>query len=438
MTTFAFALLGTAGDILPCLPVARLLRERGSRILLLVNEHFAPLVVRHGLEPTPVSSAQAYLNAVQTPKHWGRTGALEWSLKHYLGESIAPMFHALTALSKQDTVIVCTRNAYGARFAHEATGMPLYSTLYSPAFHATPRRLPYPQSSVAKCLPRPLVQAWVNHSTRRWIDGPTVPLLNEHRRALGLPPVSSYAHAHLGKMLAFYPGWFDDLHAEVKAGTALQGDFVSDPSPDGALSPQLEAFLAKGESPIVFTFGTGVAHLQSRFDVAAQWAQRTQTRAVFLTSFTANLPRDIPANVLVQDYADLAVLLPRCAALVHHGGIGTSVQGMRAGIPQLVLPIAYDQPDNGHRIRQLKAGTVWMRNLRSPQDLDMSLKDAFKHADSIALTTLRARLQHGLGPQLIADLLEQNGGENKRSARAAGPVTTASGVTPAYPAGASS
>src|SRR6202012_1799180 len=55
-------------------------------------------------------------------------------------------------------------------------------------------------------------------------------------------------------------------------------------------------------------------------------------------------------------YVPLRALLPRCAALVHHGGIGTTAEALRAGVPQVIVPLAFDQFDNAARVRALGAG----------------------------------------------------------------------------------
>ena len=57
-------------------------------------------------------------------------------------------------------------------------------------------------------------------------------------------------------------------------------------------------------------------------------------------------------------YAPFSQLLPRCAALVHHGGIGTCAQALAAGIPQLVMPMGFDQPDNAARLQRLGVGAT--------------------------------------------------------------------------------
>jgi UDP:flavonoid glycosyltransferase YjiC (YdhE family) len=63
--------------------------------------------------------------------------------------------------------------------------------------------------------------------------------------------------------------------------------------------------------------------------------------------------RSLPAGMLAAAYVPHRLVFPRAAAVVHHGGIGTTAQGLRAGVPTLVVPHAHDQPDNAFRVEQL-------------------------------------------------------------------------------------
>ena len=71
---------------------------------------------------------------------------------------------------------------------------------------------------------------------------------------------------------------------------------------------------------------------------------------------SADVPADLPPTFAYAAYAPFGQLLPRCRALVHHGGIGTCAQALRAGIPQLVAPWGFDQYDQALRVRRLGAG----------------------------------------------------------------------------------
>jgi rhamnosyltransferase subunit B len=79
-------------------------------------------------------------------------------------------------------------------------------------------------------------------------------------------------------------------------------------------------------------------------------------RAIFLTRHQEQVPADLPATMLWQPYVALSELLPRAAGLVHHGGIGTTAEALRAGVPQLVTPFAWDQFDNAARMKALGVG----------------------------------------------------------------------------------
>jgi rhamnosyltransferase subunit B len=68
------------------------------------------------------------------------------------------------------------------------------------------------------------------------------------------------------------------------------------------------------------------------------------------------VPANLPASILTVEYAPFSTLLKHASAFVHHGGIGTLSQGFAAGVPQLVMHMAHDQPDNADRLERLGAG----------------------------------------------------------------------------------
>jgi UDP:flavonoid glycosyltransferase YjiC (YdhE family) len=84
-------------------------------------------------------------------------------------------------------------------------------------------------------------------------------------------------------------------------------------------------------------------------------------RALLLLGEQSNRPADLPEGVAAFDYAPYGQLLPRARAVVHQGGIGTTAQGLRAGIPALVVPFSHDQFDNGSRVARVGAGRVLPR-----------------------------------------------------------------------------
>ena len=79
------------------------------------------------------------------------------------------------------------------------------------------------------------------------------------------------------------------------------------------------------------------------------------------------MPERLPAGVAHFAYVPFGLLLPHAAALVHHGGIGTCAQGLAAGVPQVIMPLAHDQPDNADRLSKLGVSrTLPPRRFRGP------------------------------------------------------------------------
>lgn len=137
---------------------------------------------------------------------------------------------------------------------------------------------------------------------------------------------------------------------------------------ENALAPDLEEFLQAGEAPIVYTLGSAIVMIESEFyKIAAETHSRANAknprRAVLVCGdraeeMKAKLAGILGANIFVTGYAPYSVLFPRAAAVVHQGGIGTLSQVLRAGVPQIVVPFAHDQPDNARRAERLGVAKV--------------------------------------------------------------------------------
>ncbi len=107
----------------------------------------------------------------------------------------------------------------------------------------------------------------------------------------------------------------------------------------------------------MFTLGSFAVYAPGDFyEEAAATARRLGARAVLLTGERTRLRSE--GDILVRAYAPHSLLFPRAAVIVHHGGIGTTGQALRAGKPQLVVPHMGDQADNAHRVRKMGAGLI--------------------------------------------------------------------------------
>src|SRR5947209_11251198 len=97
-------------------------------------------------------------------------------------------------------------------------------------------------------------------------------------------------------------------------------------------------------------------HARDELAASAEACRLLGRRGLLVTKHPAQLPPTLPPGVIHVDYAPFSELLPRCAALVHHGGIGTTAQALAAGVPQLIVPFAHDQHDNAARVKRLGCG----------------------------------------------------------------------------------
>lgn len=214
------------------------------------------------------------------------------------------------------------------------------------------------------------VPRWVPMSWRRalwqfvekgWIDPVALAHLNAVRTPLGLSAVRSFL-THITEApdlsVSLFPSWFAPVAPDWPR-PLVEGDFqLFETNTQHGFSAELSTFLAAGEKPLVFTPGTGNLHAAEFFACALSAINKLGRRAIFLTKEQGQVPSSIPQSVLWQPYVPLAALLPHAAALVHHGGIGTTAEALRSGTPQLIAPFAWDQFDNGARIASLGVGMV--------------------------------------------------------------------------------
>jgi rhamnosyltransferase subunit B len=183
--------------------------------------------------------------------------------------------------------------------------------------------------------------------------------LREFRAELGLPATRAIAQFE-GQFsprlhLALFSGLLAAPQADWPSSTAVCGFPRYDgtaPAPDTLA--RLEEFLAAGEPPIVFGLGSTAVMVAGNFWRAAIGAAGTLgRRAILLAGAAADGLADAPKSVAVFDYLPYSAVFPRAAATVHSAGIGTLAQALAAGRPQLITPVAFDQPDNARRAARL-------------------------------------------------------------------------------------
>lgn len=378
--------IGSAGDLFPFLRIGTVLRDLGHHVSFVAPWLHQPYVEQAGLPFHGLDIDEAVLD---DPDLWHaiRGFGVVWRATRpamaQVQAIVGPLLtgprslliaHPL-ALPEADLI----RAAYpGVTVVGAILAPQNLPTVYDPLM-VGPRRMP----------------AWVPHRARSWmwrgvgrfvLDPVALPGINAARRAAGLAPVPGLLR-HLATApdltLLLFPGWFAPPLPDWPQ-PLLQADFaLYDPLPDAALAPALTAFLAAGPAPLVFTHGTGNRQAASYFRAARDATLQLKRRAIFLTPHAEQIPADLPADILWQDYVPLRALLPHAAALMHHGGIGTTAEALRAGTPQLIIPLAHDQFDNAERVKALGVGARLDATRVNPARLAAAL-DALLQAPGLA------------------------------------------------------
>lgn len=178
--------------------------------------------------------------------------------------------------------------------------------------------------------------------------------LREFRRQVGLPPQRELAmlegqfSPHLNLAL------FDPQLAAPQPDWPANLEVCGAPLHDGHAA---EPFLLEGEPPLVFALGSSAVWVADDFWQHAVRAARELGRRALLIVGPARLP-SLPETIKAVAYLPYSTVFPRAAAVIHQAGIGTLSQAMRSGRPQLIVPFAFDQPDNARRAAALGVARI--------------------------------------------------------------------------------
>jgi len=362
VTTRHFLLtpVGSSGDVHPFIGIGRGLRSRGHDVTILTAEPFREVIARAGLRFVPTHSTEEFDRVSQDPALWHPRRGIQRVLTA-AAQGLRREYDQLAACYEPGrTVLAGHPLAFATRLFEEAHHAPAATIQLAPSVFRSRYQQPvhypgYDASGYPAWLTRTLW--WV--IDRAFIDPYIVPALNRFRREMGLGPISRVFQEWLHspqRVLGLFPEWFGPPQPDWPAQLRLTGFPLYDEADQHGVPPALEAFLRGGAPPVLFTFGSANRAAGALLRTGAAAAARLGQRAVLLTRHADQIPRGLPAGVHHERYVPLSLLLPRCAAIVHHGGIGTCAQGLAAGIPHVVVPLAFDQPDNAARLERLGVG----------------------------------------------------------------------------------
>jgi vancomycin aglycone glucosyltransferase len=343
--------LGTRGDVQPILALALALRALGHETRLCVAPNFKEWVESQGFTCFPLGpDLKQLIGARQAP---AKPSAEQ--LRQLAVQSVRAQFPVLTEAAWQcDLIVGAGALQLGTRTMAEKLNIPYVCAAYSPTFLPS---ADHPPSKMGTYHPLTLpastnLSLWAEEE-ESWNELFRA-TLDEERAQLALAPVPSvYRH-----ILTDQP-WLaaDPILAPAGASPELNivqtgAWLLSDPSP---LPEPVERFLASGEPPVYF----GLGSMRAAPETGQMFidAARALGRRSIISQGWANLaPTDAGADSLSVGDVAHEKLFTGVAAVVHHGGAGTTMAAARAGKGQVIVPHIYDQYYWAHRIRLLGAG----------------------------------------------------------------------------------
>jgi UDP:flavonoid glycosyltransferase YjiC (YdhE family) len=359
-----FTTWGSYGDVYPYLGLAIALRARGHAPALATSPYYRALVEGEGIEFHPVRPDVdpddfALILRIMDPKR----GA-EVLLRELLVPSLRESYMDLLEAVRGADLLVTHPITFAGPIVAEQQQIPWVSTVLAPlsffSIHDLPVFPPMPRVVHLRRL-----GTWMSRlllGLAKMITRPWMEPVRTLRSDLGLPSRGDPLYEGQfspGLTLAMFsrvlaepqPDW--PTHARITGFVPYNG-----PS---RMSPELRDFLESGVPPVVFTLGSSAAGAAGTFyRESARSAAQLGVRAVLLVGRDAanRPPPPLPEGVFVTEHAPHQELFPRAAAIVHHGGIGTTGQALRSGRPMLIVPHAHDQPDNAFRVKGLGVARV--------------------------------------------------------------------------------
>ena len=355
---------GSRGDVEPYLALGQGLTKAGHLVRLLSHSDFEALVRAHGVEFWPIGgSVQDVLQTTdlrQTIEGGNFVKILSQMANEAQRGAMDLARDGLAGCRGMDLLVAGLGGIFGIALA-EKLGIPLLQAYYIPF---TPTGA-YP-SFIFSALPSWLGSGpnlWSYHIARQLMWQPfRTADARARQEVLGLPPAPSWGpfdsealrgypilYAYSPSVIPPPPDWDDAIH--------VTGYWFLGPAEEWEPPAALVEFLQSGPPPVYVGFGSmSNRNPEATANLIVEALGQAQQRGVLLSGWSGLRTAELPDSVLMVDSVPFSWLFPRVAAVVHHGGAGTTAAGLRAGVPSLVVPFFGDQPFWGRRVRELEVG----------------------------------------------------------------------------------
>jgi sterol 3beta-glucosyltransferase len=357
---------GSRGDVQPYVALGVGLRRAGHAVRMATHADFEPLVRRHGLDFFAIEADARALQATPTGQKMEAAGADPFAYMREFARLREPltnelMYHCWQACRDADLVLACTTGFFLAHAAAEKVGVPTFGAAYLPmaATRYQPNSLAPP--APAWCPSRGLYNLLSHYVIGEYFWQVLRPAVNRARReVLGLPPVPFLGppprlfrdrpavFGYSPAVVPRPPDWLE--HQQVTGYWFLD-------EPDSHLPERLTSFLAAGPPPVYVGFGSMANQdAEEVAELVTRALERYGYRGILHAGWGGLEHRRHSEHLFLKEGVAHDRLFPHVAAVVHHGGAGTTAAALRAGVPSVVVPFMADQPFWGRRVFQLGVG----------------------------------------------------------------------------------
>lgn len=365
--------IGTRGDVQPHIALGVGLSDAGHEVTICTSPRYRALFEHRGPAFAPLSddivalveSAEGRAAIEDMSSLFsGLTAATRLLRRHGdVQRDLVRDAWAATAATEPDVIVYHPKMACGLHFA-EKLGIPAVIAPLYPLFLPTAE---YPNLGLAPLRLGTSLTQMYNRGTHRIVRsvvrGISTRYFSDWRSEHGLPPIPR-GHGILrdstGRSASFLNAWSEHVAPnppDWPTGVETIGYWFLDSPDDWTLAPDLAAFLGAGPPPVYIGFGSMASrHPERTTQLVLDAVARSRCRAILASGWGGLTPEDVPDSVFRLEDAPHDWLFPRCAAVIHHGGAGTTAAGLRAGRPTVICPFFGDQPFWGRRVHELGVG----------------------------------------------------------------------------------
>jgi UDP:flavonoid glycosyltransferase YjiC (YdhE family) len=339
---------GTRGDAEPLLSIADALGRRRHTVSLITNCRYVPLAVRAGIPTLALDDDVALRRRLDDQQLLNDLRTVTEYYSRHIVPAWPREFAILCSRCEPGSIIVTLAlNGVAAYCAAEAVGARLVTVFISPP---QVQGLPF----LAKFYAAKLSDD-----------------INRFRNAVGLPPVANWRRwldrpvASIGN----WPTWFSDDASDI---CQVVGFLTPENGGPGGHLGGLGDFLR--ERPVLISGGSGQFVEDTFYDAAVGGCAALGRTALVVTERRQLLPDALPPGIEWIPEIDHGVIMPQLSAIIHHGGINTIARALCAGVPQLILPLGHDRPDNAAMAQRLGVARALQKTRWSAVAVSTELK----------------------------------------------------------------